>query len=80
MIDGRRYVPGYLDDAAHDALLAAVDAGPWRDFGERRSQIYGYSFHYTKGGSIASRTCHRGRRTSPRVSEERVSCPILPIS
>ena len=50
MIPGLRYVPGYVDGVAHDALLAAVDAVPWRDFGERRAQIYGYSFHYTKGG------------------------------
>ena len=50
MIPGLRYVPGYLDAAAHDTLLAAVDTGPWRDFGERRAQIYGYSYHYTKGG------------------------------
>lgn len=50
MIDGLRYVPGYLEAAAHDSLLAAIDAGTWRDFGERRAQIYGYSFHYTKGG------------------------------
>ena len=50
MIDGLRYVPGYIDAVAHYALLAAIDAGPWRDFGERRAQIYGYSYHYTKGG------------------------------
>ena len=49
MIPGLRYVPGYLDAAAHDALLAAVDAGPWREFGERRAQIYGYSYHYFEG-------------------------------
>jgi alkylated DNA repair dioxygenase AlkB len=50
MIPGLRYLSGYLDVAAHDAVLVAVDAGPWRDFGERRAQIYGYSYHYTKGG------------------------------
>jgi alkylated DNA repair dioxygenase AlkB len=50
MIQGLRYVSGYLEAAAHDALIAAVDAGAWRDFGERRAQIYGYSYHYTKGG------------------------------
>ena len=43
MIPGLRYVPGYLDPAAHDALLAAADAGPWRQLGHRRTQIYGYS-------------------------------------
>ncbi len=50
MIQGLRYIPGYLGVAAHDALMAAVDATPWRDFGDRRAQIYGYSYHYTKGG------------------------------
>jgi len=50
MIPGLRYIPDYLDAAAHDALLTAVDAGEWRDFGDRRAQIYGYSYHYTKGG------------------------------
>jgi alkylated DNA repair dioxygenase AlkB len=50
MISGLRYVPGYLDAESHDALLAAVDEGKWRAFGERRAQIYGYSYHYTKGG------------------------------
>jgi alkylated DNA repair dioxygenase AlkB len=50
MIPGLRYVTGYLDAAAHETLLAAVDAGAWRDFGERRAQIYGYSYHYLKGG------------------------------
>jgi alkylated DNA repair dioxygenase AlkB len=49
MIPGLRYIPGYLEAAEHDAVLAAVDAGPWRDFGGRRAQIYGYSYHYTKG-------------------------------
>lgn len=50
MIPGLRYLPAYLDAPAHDALLAAVDERAWRDFGERRAQIYGYSYHYTKGG------------------------------
>ena len=50
MIADLRYIPDYLDAAAHDALIAAVDAGEWRDFGDRRAQIYGYSYHYTKGG------------------------------
>jgi alkylated DNA repair dioxygenase AlkB len=49
MIPGLRYISGYLDIAAHDVLLAAVDTAPWRDFGERRGQIYGYSYHHTTG-------------------------------
>lgn len=50
MISGLRHIPGYLDSAAHDALLGHVDAAASRDFGGRRAQIYGYSYHYTKGG------------------------------
>jgi len=50
MIPGLRYVPAYLDAAEHDALLTAVDAGPWRNFG-RRMQIYGYSYDIRKGGA-----------------------------
>jgi alkylated DNA repair protein alkB family protein 8 len=50
MIPGLRYVSEYLDAVTHDSLLASVDESAWRDFGERRAQIYGYSYHYTKGG------------------------------
>lgn len=50
MISGLRYVPAYLTDADHEALLAAVDTGEWRDFAQRRGQIYGYSYDHTKGG------------------------------
>ena len=49
MIPGLGYFPGYLDTDQHNGLLASVDAGPWRDFGQRRGQIYGYSYHHTKG-------------------------------
>jgi hypothetical protein len=51
MIPGLRYIPGYLDPAAHDALLAAVDVGQWRPLGVRRTQIYGYSYDRRKGGA-----------------------------
>ena len=51
MIRGLRYLPGYLDVTAHDALLAAADAGPWRQLGHRRTQIYGYSYDLRKGGA-----------------------------
>jgi alkylated DNA repair dioxygenase AlkB len=51
MIDGLRYVPGYLDRGTHDALLAAADAGPWRHVDLRRMQIYGYSYDLRKGGA-----------------------------
>jgi alkylated DNA repair dioxygenase AlkB len=51
VIPGLRYVPGYLDTAAHDSLLAAVDPGPWRELGQRRMQIWGYSYDLRKGGA-----------------------------
>ena len=51
MIPGLRYVQGYLDTTAHDALLAAADGGPWRQLGHRRTQIYGYSYDLRKGGA-----------------------------
>jgi alkylated DNA repair dioxygenase AlkB len=51
MIPGLRYIPGYLDAPAHDALLAAADAGPWRPLGHRRTQLYGYSYDLRKGGA-----------------------------
>jgi hypothetical protein len=50
MIPGLCYVAEYLDAVTHESLLSSIDAGAWRDFGERRAQIYGYSYHYTKGG------------------------------
>jgi len=50
MIPGLRYVPDYLDEAAHDTLLAAADAGPWVELGHRRTQIWGYSYDSRKGG------------------------------
>ena len=51
MIPGLRYVPDHLDTATHDELLAAVDAGSWRGLGQRRTQIYGYSYDLRKGGA-----------------------------
>jgi alkylated DNA repair dioxygenase AlkB len=51
MIPGLRYIPGYLDNAVHDTLLAAVDSGAWRDVGHRRMQVYGYSYELRKGGA-----------------------------
>jgi alkylated DNA repair dioxygenase AlkB len=51
MIPGVRYVPGYLDATTHHELLAAADTGPWRQTGDRRMQIYGYSYDLRKGGA-----------------------------
>ena len=50
MIPGLRYVSDYLDEAAHDTVLAAADVGPWVELGHRRTQIWGYSYDSRKGG------------------------------
>jgi alkylated DNA repair dioxygenase AlkB len=49
-IPGLRYVPGFLDPDAQARLLAATDAGAWQRSGGRAVQIYGYTYHHTKGG------------------------------
>ena len=50
-IPGLRYVPDYLGPDAHDAVLATVDGQEWQpSMGGRRVQVYGYSYHHTKGG------------------------------
>lgn len=46
-VPGLRYVPEYAAGPAEAALLAAVDAEPWRDDLKRRVQHYGYRYDYT---------------------------------
>ena len=49
-VPGLRYLPDYLDGAAHDGLLATVDSLEWHQTGDgRRLQFYGYWYHHTKG-------------------------------
>jgi alkylated DNA repair dioxygenase AlkB len=43
-------VPEYLAQDDHDRLLALASAGGWLQDRGRGFQIYGYSFHHTKGG------------------------------
>ena len=44
-------MPDYLAPEAHDAVLATVDGQDWQpSMGGRRVQVYGYSYHHTKGG------------------------------
>jgi alkylated DNA repair dioxygenase AlkB len=45
-IDGLTSLPGYLDAGEQQALLATVDALPWRDDLRRRVQHYGYRYDY----------------------------------
>ena len=50
-VPGLRYVPEYLTKVVHDALLNAVDQQPWGPFTiGRRVQVYGYTYHHTRGG------------------------------
>jgi hypothetical protein len=71
MIPGLRCVPDYVDAPAHDALLAAVDAGERRDFGERRAQIYGYTYHYTSSWNRAVRWSSPVRRAKSGATRSR---------
>ena len=48
-IPGLRYCPDYLDQATHDEALAVVDAQEWQGRGGRGVQIYGYTYHHTRG-------------------------------
>lgn len=47
VVAGLKYVPEYAAGPAETALLAAVDAEPWRDDLKRRVQHYGYRYDYT---------------------------------
>ena len=47
-IPGLRYVPDYLDAAAHDQILDAVDVEPWLMSADHRVQIYGYGYNHVR--------------------------------
>jgi alkylated DNA repair dioxygenase AlkB len=77
MIPGLRYVPGYLDAAEHDALLAVLDAGPWRDIGTRRMQIYGYSYDLRKGGAYRVEDLPAwAQRVAGRLQRDGLMCDV----
>jgi alkylated DNA repair dioxygenase AlkB len=46
-VPGLKYLAEYVPGPAEVALLAAVDAEPWRDDLKRRVQHYGYRYDYT---------------------------------
>jgi len=46
-VPGLKYVAGYVTGPDEAALLAAVDAEPWRGDLKRRVQHYGYRYDYT---------------------------------
>jgi alkylated DNA repair dioxygenase AlkB len=48
VIAGLHYVPDYLGDAEHDALLATVRARDWQEAGGRRIQFYGHWYDHAK--------------------------------
>ncbi|MGH9198253.1 MAG: alpha-ketoglutarate-dependent dioxygenase AlkB, partial [Acidimicrobiia bacterium] len=45
-VPGLRYMADFIDFAAHDKLLATVDALPWQHSLRRRVQHYGYTYDY----------------------------------
>jgi alkylated DNA repair dioxygenase AlkB len=51
VIDGIRYVPGYLDQETHDRLLAAVDDHRWQTSVDHGVQVYGYSYDHRLGAA-----------------------------
>jgi alkylated DNA repair dioxygenase AlkB len=47
-VPGLSYVPGFLSPEEETALLAVVDAQPWRDDLQRRVQHYGWRYDYSR--------------------------------
>ncbi len=43
---GQRYIPGFVDEACEQELLAAIDSKPWIKELKRRVQHYGYRYDY----------------------------------
>lgn len=45
-IDGLRYIPSFISEEEHDALLSSIDSQPWLNDLKRRVQHYGYKYDY----------------------------------
>lgn len=45
-IDGLLYIPNFISESEHDALLTAVDVQSWLTDLKRRVQHYGYKYDY----------------------------------
>ena len=45
-IEGLHYIPNFISEEEHDALLAAIDAQSWLNDLKRRVQHYGYKYDY----------------------------------
>jgi alkylated DNA repair dioxygenase AlkB len=75
-IPGLSYVPEFLARADEKALLNLIDAGPWDDRWQRRTQSYGDAY----GGSPAARPMPDwGRGLAERLYAEKLM-PFLPES
>lgn len=46
VIDGLRYIPNFICESEHNALLSVVDTKPWLNDLKRRVQHYGYKYDY----------------------------------
>lgn len=53
-VPGLCYLPSFLDQGGQRALLARIDAAPWRDDLKRRVQHYGYRYDYKAKRADAS--------------------------
>jgi alkylated DNA repair dioxygenase AlkB len=88
MIPGLRYVPAYLAQADHDALLATVGALDWQAVGGRRIQFFGHWYDHSKGGlyrvgdlppwaaALAERLCGDG--LTPYVADQLIVTEYQP--
>ncbi|MGH1455214.1 MAG: alpha-ketoglutarate-dependent dioxygenase AlkB [Alphaproteobacteria bacterium] len=45
-IDGLLYIPNFISESEHDALLTAIDVQSWLTELKRRVQHYGYKYDY----------------------------------
>lgn len=46
LIDGLSYVPNFISENEHEALLSIIDTLPWLNDLKRRVQHYGYKYDY----------------------------------
>jgi alkylated DNA repair protein alkB family protein 8 len=55
-IPGLQLLHDFITSDQEQALLAAVDAGPWQALAKRRVQHYGFDFKYDRRGVDAGQT------------------------
>lgn len=77
-IAGLRYVSDFLEPAAHDLLLGAVDQEPWLTSADHRVQIYGYRYnHVLREACPAASLPHWANELAQRLFREGV-VPAVP--